>query len=121
MRLNIDKCKVMHIGKRNRRKNYTIVDYVSKNVIELDSTDCERDLRVFIYSDLKPNKQVNKAASKANSLLGLLKRRPQVEFAISAWSPYTKKDIKTLEKVQERQTKTICSIRHLPYSERCPS
>ena len=127
MKLNIGKCEVMHVGKRNRRKKYTMIDYDSKSRIDLNSPDCERDLGVLISSDFKPTNQVNKAASKANSMIGLLKRtfvnrdaqtwsklykcyvRPYIEFAFPAWSPYTKKDIKTLEKVQERATKTIHS------------
>jgi hypothetical protein len=137
MKLNIDKCKVMHIGKRNRKVTYTMGDHDSDNSSILQSTDCERDLGVLISSDLKPSNQVNKAASKANSILGMLKRtftnrdketwsklyksyvRPHIEFAVPAWSPYTKKDINTLEKVQDRATKTIHSIRHLPYHTRC--
>ena len=55
------------------------------------------------------------AVSKANSMLGMLKRtftyfddeiylilyktfiRPHLEFAISVWSPYLKSDIKIIE------------------------
>ena len=80
---------------------------------------------------------MNKAASKANRILGLLKStfvnrdartwkklytvyvRPHVEFAISAWSPYLHKDVSTLEKVQRRATKFIRECKGQSYVERC--
>mgnify|MGYP000710582699 CR=1 FL=1 len=45
--------------------------------------------------------------------------RPLVEFAIQAWSPYLKQDIKTLENVQRRITKIPHNLRHLSYENRC--
>jgi len=45
--------------------------------------------------------------------------RPHLEFAISAWNPYLKKDINILERVQRRVTKIVSDIRHLNYAERC--
>ena len=86
---------------------------------------------------MKPTYQVNNAASKANSMLGLLKSifqtrdqniwkklyscyvRPQIEFAVPCWSPYAKKDINTLEKVQQRATKIPNSLKNLNYRLRC--
>ena len=56
--------------------------------------------------------------------VGLWKRlyttyiRPHLEYAIQAWNPYTKKDIKTLEKVQRRTTKVPNLLKHLSYDER---
>ena len=87
-------------------------------------------------SDLKYNDQVSKATSKANSMLGQLKRtfvtrdkiiwkklyttyvRPHLEFAVAAWNPYLKKDINLKEKVQKRATKVSPAIRHLTYEKR---
>ncbi len=68
----------------------------------LEKTDLERDLGVYIASDLKSHGQVNQVVSKANSMLGMLKRtftyrgadiwkilcttyvRPHLEFAVPA-------------------------------------
>ena len=47
--------------------------------------------------------------------------RPHLEFGITAWSPYTQKDIICLEKVQQRATKLIHALRGLSYDQRCES
>jgi ribonuclease P/MRP protein subunit RPP40 len=44
--------------------------------------------------------------------------RPHLEFAISAWNPYLKKDIALLEKVQLRATKISPSVKNLSYEKR---
>ena len=102
----------------------------------LEVTTVERDLGVLVSDDLKVKAQVQAAASTANSMLGRLKKsfrsrgfhlwrtlyltyiRPHLEFAVQAWSPHQKSDIAILEQVQHRATKTIESIKHLPYEQR---
>ena len=101
-----------------------------------ETTVVERDLGVLISDDLKVRVQVEEAAARVNSALGRLKRafrslslvlwrtlyvafvRPLLEFAIQVWSHHLKSDIDLLEQVQHRATKTISSIKHLPYTER---
>jgi ribonuclease P/MRP protein subunit RPP40 len=91
---------------------------------------------VMISDDLKAKTQLDNAASTANQVLGRLKKafrsrglavwrtlyvtyiRPHLEFAVQTWSPHLRKDIETLEKIQRRATKTIASIKHLPYTRR---
>ena len=44
--------------------------------------------------------------------------RPHLEYCIQAWSPYLRKDIDMLEKIQRRATKLIPELRDLRYEER---
>ena len=44
--------------------------------------------------------------------------RPQMEYGIQAWSPYYRKDIMQLEKVQRRATKMVTGLKKLKYEER---
>ena len=137
MRLNIDKCKVMHIGRNNQNYQYTMNDYITSLPTPLETTKSEKDLGIILTDDLKANKQCIAAAAKANHQLGLLKKafvsrdkflwkklyvayvRPHLEYAVAAWNPHCKKDIKLLEKVQRRATKIAPELRHLSYLERC--
>jgi hypothetical protein len=109
MPFNTEKCKVMHVGRVNRRSNRI---YQMKNtdgsLHDLAEKTLELDLRVLTSSDLKLKAQVEAAASMANRALGRLKKafrsrslllwrtlflayiRPHLEFAIQAWSPHFK-------------------------------
>ena len=69
MTFNVEKCKVMHIGKQKElRANYFMHGY------ELQECHEEKDLGVLISSDLKVGSQCNQAFLKANRMLGVLKR-----------------------------------------------
>ena len=48
----------------------------------------------------------------------LAKGLPHLEYYIQAWSPYLRKDIDMLEKIQRRATKLIPELRDLRYEER---
>ena len=45
--------------------------------------------------------------------------RTLVKFAVPVWSPYTKADINTIEKVQRRATKIPTALANMEYSLRC--
>ena len=110
--------------------------YDNEDLIQIEKTESERDLGIQVWANLKYDAQVSKSASKANSMLGILKRtfvtrnidiwkklyttyvRPHLEFAVAAWNPYLKKDINTLEKVQQRATKISPAIKNLSYDNR---
>ena len=85
----------------------------------------EKDLGVLIDKSLKFSEQCNSVAKSANNILGMIKKnitcknksiiiklykslvRPKLEYCVQCRSPFLKKDIDKLEKVQERATKMI--------------
>ena len=135
MKLNVEKCKVMHIGRNNQKATYFLTTNDS-NRLPIFTTLNERDLGIVFSPDLKFSSQAAHAASKANSVLGMLKNtfvsrdpiiwatlyrtyvRPHLEFAISVWNPFLKRDKKVLEKVQRRATRLPKPLRGLSYETR---
>ena len=118
---------VMHVGTNNQRRQY------SMNEKQLTVVEKEKVLGVLLSNNLKFNEHIDKMVSKANSILGLIKRtfhhwtkegfsmvyrtyvRPHLEYAVQAWSPQTRGNINKVEKVQRRATKLVPSIKHLSY------
>ena len=133
LRFNATKCKSMHMGPSNRKTDYHLGDQI------IPKTDEEKDLGVILTSSGKPSMQCSKAAAKAMSSLGIIRRsfkyidnnsfsilykayiRPHLEYCVQAWNPYQIGDIKTLERVQRRATKLVKSLRRKPYEERLKS
>jgi hypothetical protein len=130
MQFNADKCKVLHFGKQKEKKQYKIGDSV------LADAETEKDLGVYIQDNLKPEKHIDEAVKKANRILGQIYRtmeykskenilplylslvRPHLEYCVQAWSPYLKKDITKLEKVQKRALNMIVELKGLTYIEK---
>ena len=130
MNFNADKCKVLHIGYRNTKANYTL------NGTQLKKVDSEVDLGVTTSSNLKPSQQCSEVVKKANKVIGLIGRsfeyksrdtiltlynslvRPLLEYCVQAWCPYYQKDIDKLERVQRRVTKMIPYLRNRSYEDR---
>ena len=51
MEFNINKCRVMNVGRENPHNRYNI------SKVKLNRSECERDLDVQVSSDLYPRKQ----------------------------------------------------------------
>ena len=74
MLFNVDKCKVMHIGKDNPRFEYEMTDK-DGNTKVLKSVNSEKDLVVYIQENLKFDKHISLTVNRANTcrLVGLIK------------------------------------------------
>ena len=97
----------------------------------LSKTVKEKDLGVSMNANMKVSEQCRIAASKGNQIIGMIRRnitykenslivplykaivRPHLEYCIQAWSPYPRKDIDMLDKIQRRATKLISGLRDL--------
>ena len=130
MEFNVDKCKIMHLGRLNPRHTYIM------GGVDLTTTTEEKDLGVLIDDKLEFGKHISEIVKKANRRIGLIKKgfdcldkemfmylypvliRPLLEYCVQVWSPHKKRDIDLLERVQRRATKIVPALRNLPYEER---
>ena len=135
MEFNLDKCKLLHIGRTNPKFNYTMGGYAPAGTI-IKVVEEEKDIGVIIHKSLKPTMQCAKAAKKANQVLGQMARsfhyrdrsvwinlykkyvRPHLEFAVQAWSPWTKADKELIESVQQRAVRMVSGLKGKTYEDR---
>jgi hypothetical protein len=133
LHFNAGKCAVMHLGHSNNQTDYSMGD--PENKTTLAKTQLEKDLGVYVDPSLKFSKHCEKAANKANRILGLIRRsfdhldkemlktlyrgivRPHLEYCNAAWSPQYKKDTKLLENVQKRAFRMVPELKELQYAE----
>ncbi|CAF0763003.1 unnamed protein product [Brachionus calyciflorus] len=111
IKLNEEKCKVLHFGRENPEFNYCL------NGKPPVKTESERDLSIIFSKDLKWTSQIN---SSINSICRLYKTfvRPQLEYGVSVSQPNLKKDIHAMESVQRRATKLVPELRKFSYDEK---
>ena len=130
MSFNKAKCSVMHFGYANPKYTY----YMGE--LELRHTEEEKDLGVYITTNMKFSKQCAESVKKANRVIGMIKRnftnfdrdvimmlykslvRPHIDYCVPVWRPYLKKDIKLIEGVQRRMTKLIPELKNKTYEQR---
>ena len=130
MLFNFGKCKCLHIGPGNTSMTYDIGGTIISITVK------EKDLGVTMNANMKVSEQCRIAASKGNQVLGMIRRnitykdnslivplykaivRHHLEYCIQVWSPYLRKDIDMLGKIQRRATKLIQGLRDLRYEER---
>ena len=97
----------MYFGKKiDVDARYTINDLVSGQRVPLEESRCEKDLGIYITSDLRWKTHIEKIVVTANRLLGMLTKtftnrdvdiwksfyvslvRPHLEFASTVWNPH---------------------------------
>ena len=119
---NTKKCKLMQITK-NRSPIFAPLQLGGTT---LEVTAEFSDLGLLTNHKLSWNSHIDKISSKANKVLGLIKRncrefrdvltlrtlycalvRSQLEYGSVVWSPFTVRNITKLERVQRRTTKFI--------------
>jgi hypothetical protein len=139
LRFHPEKCSILKIGNINKNTSYTMSEQDAQgneHSCILKVCDEEKDLGVWIDSDLKFNKHIAQAAAKARKIMGIIRRsfdylspdiftqlykslvRPVLEYGHSVWQPRHKTLCKEVEKVQKRATKLIGCIKNMSYQER---
>ena len=134
LKFNKDKCKILHIGKNNPKNKYYVGN--ENDRLELNETDLEKDLGVFIDPNLDFKKHIKTIVKKAsylnykilknftyrdaNILVPLFKTliRPILEYGNSIWSNGLKKYSTLIENVQRKFTKYIKGLVNVPYEDR---
>ena len=134
LKFNKDKCKILHIGKKNPKNKYFIGD--EDNKTELAETDLEKDLGISIDPNLDFKKHIKTIVKKASYLnYKILKNftyrdpsilvplfktlvRPILEYGNSVWSNGLKKYRNLVENVQRKLTKHIAGLQEISYEDR---
>ena len=127
MGFNTDKCKVMHLGRKNQQHTYKLGNSL------LVSTSAEKDLGVITDSKMNMGRQCGDAIRKANCTLSCIHRcissrsrevilplyaalvRPQLEDCVQFWAPHCKRDVDNMERVQRWATHMIRGQQGRPY------
>ena len=136
MDLNKSKCGVLQFTRclQPTINQYTLVE------IPVKPLTCVKDLGVSITKDMKWNQHVQDLSSKANKMLGFVKRTAsgihdkrvrkilyltivpsQLAYSSQVWAPQTVNNILTIERLQRRASKFILSLPYktsIPYKKR---
>ena len=114
----------MHLGK-NSNATYTLYDLATNSNNILQSTTEQKDLGIWTTSTMNFTMHCQKAVSKANQALGMIKRifkymskdslmilyqkfvRPHLKYCAPIWNPCYCKGIDILERVQRRAANSM--------------
>jgi len=132
--LNFPKCHHNTIGHSSSNTEYVLPSEVED--IPICTVAEEKDLGIVFDGQLKFSSHINQTITKANRVLGIIKRtfasrdantirllyitlvRPILDYGSTIWNPHLMKNIRKLEAVQRRATKLISSFNNLTYFER---
>jgi hypothetical protein len=130
LKISVEKCYILHIGKKNPNFEYTL----SSSNIPVKN-EC-KDLGVVISDDLTFEKHISQIRTKCLQRIYLLFKyfrsknqylltcafksfvRPILEFNSVVWNPHLYKHIDQLESVQRNFTKRVFKFQSISYSER---
>ena len=132
MGLNKEKVHLLHIGRTNTRRIYTL----GEGGADIVAVEHEKDLGVLISRDLKPDKMVSRQAQRAHiklcqfnstftyrgaTWLKLYKTyvKPSLLYACEAWKPGKKEAVEKLEAVQKRAIRMAGGQGDKTYREAC--
>ena len=125
---------MLHLGKNNPNYDYTIKH--NDTVQPLKETTAEKDLGVIVDPLLDFDQHITAQVKKARGIAAMILRsitsrdsdilvplftalvRPNLEYANVVWSPYMRKDIDRIERVQRQFTKKISGLNTLEYTDR---
>ena len=134
LKFNMDKCKVLHMGKSNPKNKYIFLDS------ELVTCNTEKDLGVIFSEKCNFHDHIYSSISKAKSCLAWLLRntlsreayvmktaykslvRHNLEYCSQVWAPKARhgnwKTILDIEAVQRTFTRVIDGMSNLNYEQR---
>ena len=139
MDLNHTKCGVLNIT----RSHQPVITQYQLLGTPVKTFNIQKDLGIIISNDLKWNFQIQETTTKANKMLGFIRRtassicdaqvhkilylslvRSKLGYASQVWAPQTVNNILAIERVQRRATKFILSLPYrtdVSYKERLQS
>ena len=133
LKVHPEKCNVLHFGHNNSKVTYCLGDAF------MNQKNQVRDLGIFVDDSLKWSQHCIHIAKRAHRLLTIIGKTfisrnpviilkmykalvlPVLDYLSPIWSPYLKRDIETIEKVQRRLTRFFPGIRKLSYRDRLSS
>lgn len=139
LRFHPQKCAVMKLGNKKSEASYSMpVKEADGSTVRLTLTEtvAEKDLGVWIDNNLKFGPHIAHATTKANRVVGLIRRtfdylneemfvqlykslvRPLLEYGHCVWQPYHKTLCSDIEDVQRRATRLLGNLKEKSYPER---